>query len=86
MNKSGQLQESIMNVSAWAYIRYFARVKDERKFWKSLTNHYLGSGSVSTEKQKAYAIIKAAKYTDKPVRFIFKTYVSILQNKYETLE
>ena len=79
------MQEAIMNGPGWAYIRSFARGKDGRKAWKSLSKHYLGSGPISTEKQKAYAAIKAAKYTGESARFTFETYVSTLQNAYETL-
>ena len=74
-----------MNRPGWAYIRSFARGKNRQKAWKSLSKHYFGSGPISTEKQKAYAAIKAAKYTGKLARFTFETYVSTLQNAYETL-
>ena len=74
-----------MNDPGWAYIRSFARGKDGWKAWKSLPKHYLGSGFISAEKQKAYAAIKAPKYTSKLAHCTFETYVSILQKAYKTL-
>ena len=74
-----------MNGSGWLFIRSFAKGKNGRKPWKALAKHYLGAGPVSTEKQKAYATIKSAKYTGESARYTFETYVSSLQNAYETL-
>ena len=74
-----------MNGPGWDYIRSFGRGKNRQKAWKFLIKHYLGTGPISTEKRKAYAAIMATKYTGESSRFTFETYVSMLQNAYETL-
>ena len=79
------LQDAILGSTGEAFIRHCNKSKDGRKAWKALNAHYLGAGPISTQKQAAYATIDGAKYTGESARFTFETYVSTLQNAYETL-
>jgi len=67
-------------------MRNFNSKRNGHAAWLALINHYEGDAQKDHVKDQAYTNILTPKYHGEKKKFIFETYVTILQEAYEDLE
>jgi hypothetical protein len=80
------LKSLLINGPAWTWMRVYNNTHNGRQAWLALITHFEGDAQRDRVKDKAYAVIAAAKYYSEKKKFSFETYVMIHQDAYADLE
>jgi hypothetical protein len=81
-----QLKSWTINGPAWTWMRAYNSIRDRRRAWLALVNHFEGDAQRDRVKDQAYAAIAAAKYYGKKKYFTFEMYITIHLDAYADLE
>ena len=74
-----------MDTVAWAWIQRYDRTENGREAMTALSNHYDGPGQVTKRLSEARSDINSLHYKGIESSFPFETYITRLQDNFETL-
>ena len=79
------MKQLLVDTVAWAWIQRYDRTENGREAMTALSNHYDGPGQVTKRLSEARSDIKSLHYKGIESSFPFETYITRLQDNFETL-